>query len=328
MTKNGNRNIKNTIFTTEEEAQYDEKAKEILIQKSVLAHILVKTVEEFKGMDTAEVIPLIEGEPVIGAVPVDPGMTNIMIRNNGEKIIGLNTENRELYEGTAIFDILFYVRTGNGLVKIIINIEAQKDEPTKYHILNRATFYVCRMISSQKEREFVKSEYNEIKQVYSIWICMNRKKNSLEHIHFTKDSLVGEENWKGRLDLLNIVMIGLTEKIPEQGEKYELHRLLGTLLSQTLGAEEKIRIVEEEYHVSMEEKFREDINLMCNLSQGVKEAGIRSGKEFMVNVIVQNMQEQGYSIKQIADVLKISCQEVNDRMHYQESYEFKTENGK
>ena len=157
---------------------------------------------------------------------------------------------------------------------------------------------------------------------------MNRKKNSLEHIHFTKDSLDGEENWKGRLDLLNIVMIGLTEKIPEQGEKYELHRLLGTLLSQTLGAEEKIRIVEEEYHVSMEEKFREDINLMCNLSQGVKEAGIRRGKEFMVNVIVQNMQEQGYSIKQIADVLKISCQEVNDRMHYQESYAFKTESGK
>lgn len=32
--------------------------------------------------------------------------------------------------------------------------KAQKDEPTEYHILNRAIFYVCRLVSSQKERDF------------------------------------------------------------------------------------------------------------------------------------------------------------------------------
>ena len=29
----------------------------------------------------------------------------------------------------------------NGLSQIIVNIEAQKDEPTEYKILNRAIFY-------------------------------------------------------------------------------------------------------------------------------------------------------------------------------------------
>lgn len=64
--------------------------------------------------------------------------------------------------------------------QIIINVEAQKDEPNGYDILNRAIFYVSRMISSQKERDFSNSNYNDIKRVYSIWVCMNMPENSLE----------------------------------------------------------------------------------------------------------------------------------------------------
>jgi len=42
-----------------------------------------------------------------------------------------------------------------GPAQIIVNIEAQKGIPSEYKILNRAVFYVCRLISSQKERDFV-----------------------------------------------------------------------------------------------------------------------------------------------------------------------------
>ena len=52
------------------------------------------------------------------------------------------------------FDIVFYVRMKDGLSQIIINVEAQKDEPQRYGIINRAVFYVSRLISSQKERDF------------------------------------------------------------------------------------------------------------------------------------------------------------------------------
>ena len=34
--------------------------------------------------------------------------------------------------------------------------EAQKEEPGKYYILNRAIFYIGRIVSSQKGRDFVK----------------------------------------------------------------------------------------------------------------------------------------------------------------------------
>ena len=71
----------------------------------------------------------------------------------------------------------------DGLSQIIINVEAQKDEPQRYGILNRAVFYVSRLISSQKERDFENTEYDDIKRVYSIWVCMNMEENSLSHIH-------------------------------------------------------------------------------------------------------------------------------------------------
>ena len=75
------------------------------------------------------------------------------------------------------FDIIFYVRMKDGHSQIIVNLEAQKDEPTGCHILNRAVFYVSRLVSSQKERDFVNTNYNDIKRVFSIWICMNMDKN-------------------------------------------------------------------------------------------------------------------------------------------------------
>ena len=53
-----------------------------------------------------------------------------------------------------------------------------------------------------------------------------------EHIHLVKESIVNLHAWKGKLDLINIVMIGLSEDIPIHEEKYELHKLLGALLSQ------------------------------------------------------------------------------------------------
>ena len=104
---------------------------------------------------------------------MEPGLTNAVLDKNGQRIVGFNTESQEINEGLARFDIVFYVRTKDGLSQIIINVEAQKDEPGEYEILNRAIFYVSRLVSSQKERDFENSRYDDIKRVYSIWVCMN-----------------------------------------------------------------------------------------------------------------------------------------------------------
>lgn len=302
-----NTEIANAVNAAGDKAQYDTRVKRLLAQKSILAHILVKTVDEFKGMKPEDVVKYIEGEPSISVVPVEPGLANMEKPDAaGQRIVGLNTENAEINEGLVRFDIIFYVRMKNGLSQIIVNIEAQKDEPTEYKILNRAIFYVSRLISSQKERDFVNTNYDDIKQVFSIWICMNMDDNSLSHIHLTKDELLKPCNWKGNLDLLNIVLIGITNEIPEHDEKYEMHRLIGALLSSELKEREKLDIIEHEYNIPTSQEFREDVRIMCNLSTGIEERATEKTSE----KFILNMYKKGYTLDQIADVAETGVDEV------------------
>ena len=302
-----NTEIANAVNAAGDKAQYDTRVKRLLAQKSILAHILVKTIDEFKGMKPEDVVKYIEGEPSISVVPVEPGLANMEKTDaTGQRIVGLNTENAEINEGLVRFDIIFYVRMKNGLSQIIVNIEAQKDEPTEYKILNRAIFYVSRLISSQKERDFVNTNYDDIKQVFSIWICMNMDDNSLSHIHLTKDELLKPCNWKGNLDLLNIVLIGITNGIPEHDEKYEMHRLIGALLSSELKEQEKLDIIEHEYNIPTSQEFREDVRIMCNLSTGIEERATEKTSE----KFILNMYKKGYTLDQIADVAETGVDEV------------------
>ncbi|MCX4378089.1 MAG: hypothetical protein OSJ61_18250 [Lachnospiraceae bacterium] len=294
--------IKNAVSAADEDAQYDEKAKRLLGNKIILAHILVKTIDEFKGMNPNDVVSYIEGEPFISMVPVEPGLTNIEKEKSGQRIVGLNTENAEIHEGLIRFDIIFYVRMKDGISQVIVNVEAQKDEPTSYHILNRAVFYVSRLVSSQKERDFVKTNYNDIKRVFSIWVCMNMDENSMDYVHLTDDKLLGSYPWKGGLDLLNIVLIGIANELPEHDDKYELHRLLSTLLSMELSVDEKLGIMEKEYSIAVDDRIREDVSAMCNLSQGIRDNTLAE--------VIMTMHEKGYTSVQIAEIVKKTIEEV------------------
>ena len=79
---------------TDQKAQYDASAKRLLGQKIILAHILIRVVEEFKGMNPKDVVKYIEGEPMIGVVPTEPGLTNTNV--DGKRLVGINTENTKI----------------------------------------------------------------------------------------------------------------------------------------------------------------------------------------------------------------------------------------
>ena len=112
--------MKNAVNATDTGAQYDEKVKRLLGNKIILAHILVKVIDEFQKMEPKDVVSYIESEPVIGTVPVEPGLTNTVTEKDGHRIVGLNTENLEINEGLIRFDIIFYVRMKDGISQVII----------------------------------------------------------------------------------------------------------------------------------------------------------------------------------------------------------------
>lgn len=301
--------MKNMVRASNKDAQYDEKAKRLLGHKYILAYILVNTVDEFKGMAPKEAVQYIEGEPFIGVVPVEPGLTNVQKDDSeakGQRIIGLNSENAEINEGLVRFDIIFYVRMRDGLSQIIVNVESQKDEPSGYDVLDRVVFYVSRLISSQKERDFVHTNYNDIRRVFSIWICMNLDENSMGYVHLAYDKLIGDYQCRGRLDLLNIVLIGLSNELPERDERYVLHRLLGALLSKQLSVDEKLAIIEKEYNIPAETGIRKEVASMCNLSQGIREDATAEAQA----EIIMNMYRNGFTIEQIEIAVEKTAEEI------------------
>ena len=160
---------------TYQKAQYDACAKRLLGQKIILAHILIRVVDEFKGMDAETVASLIEGEPYISQVPVEPGLTNkeMVDAGTGERIVGLNTESSEIDEGKVYFDIIFYVRMRDGLAKMIINLEASQtmtaeqklklmkqeyDIPVDRHSIREEVKIMCNLSEGVEEMGYVKGE--------------------------------------------------------------------------------------------------------------------------------------------------------------------------
>ena len=117
---------------------------------------------------------------------------------------------------------------------------------------------------------------------------------------------------------MNISMIGLAKELPEHDETYELHRLLGALLSRELTIDEKLDIIGNEYDIPLEENFRKDMSTMCNLSQGVKEEGIAIGRREGLEEgrreghaeLITKMYKNGLSIEQIASATDKTVEEV------------------
>ena len=71
-----NTELKNAVKAADLKAQYDARVKRLVGHKRVLAQILIKTVDEFKGMNPKTVANCIEGTTYISTVPVEPGLTN------------------------------------------------------------------------------------------------------------------------------------------------------------------------------------------------------------------------------------------------------------
>lgn len=103
-----------------------------------------------------------------------------------------------------------------------------------------------------------------------------------------------------------------------QDDKYELHRLLGTLLSDKLSINTKFEIMKREYHIPLNDDFRKDVHTMCNLGEGIEERAIRETTERvtkdvtkeMTEQFVLNMYKKGYSLEQISDIMDKSTTEI------------------
>lgn len=259
--------LKRDLRNADGNAQYDQHAKNVLSNKKILAHILHRVVHELSDLTIEKIEQCIDGNVSVGETELMPN------------IVGLQQEDRVVGEDVVYFDLQFVVIRDDKQLKILFDVEAQKNYYPGYHIVTRGILYCSRMLSAQVATEFQIPKYDDLKKVYSIWLCFNSPKkvgNAISRYFLQKEDILGHTDMNTlAYDKLEIVQICLNEDAYEHED--ELIRLLNTVFSTRKSFNEIETIVENEYNIPMNDSFGEEVQKMCNLSEGIEQRGIEKG---------------------------------------------------
>lgn len=264
--------------TNDSGSTYDTNIKFLLADKQILSWILKYTLDEFKDMDVLDIRNCIGNDIDVDTKSVEPGLSNL------GRIKGTLTEDSVPGEGTIYYDIRFTAYCRDTEMKILVNLEAQMTSDANklgYHLENRIIFYLARMISAQKQTEFFHSDFDDLKPVRSIWICMDSDvmEDSIEEIGFESRLAYGNTKNRHKTDLIKGIIVNIRneaadtlETTPKSGNR--LIAMLEEILSKKTVVEKK-QILTDEYGMIMTEELEGRMQNMCNLSELVKESAVK-----------------------------------------------------
>ena len=233
------------------------------------------------------------------------------------KVQGMGNEDISQNEGTVYYDVRFNAiapsTEEHGNIRLIINAEAQNRFKPKYPLTKRAVYYGSRLISAQHGTVFTKSDYQKLRKVYSIWICVNPAKkfrNTITRYSLKPEAIIGNaveapENY----DLINIVMVCLGKM--EEWNDNNLIKFLGVLFQNELSAREKKDILERDFNIPMTETFESEVDDMCNLSQGVAEKAMQQGR---THILIELVNDGVLTIEKAAEKARMPVEEFRNAM--------------
>lgn len=237
------------------------------------------------------------------------------------KVQGMGNEDISQNEGTVYYDVRFNAiapSTGeHDNIRLIINAEAQNRFKPKYPLTKRAVYYGSRLISAQHGTVFTKSDYQKLRKVYSIWICVNpakRFRNTITRYSLKPETIIGNaveapENY----DLINIVMVCLGKM--EEWNDNNLIKFLGVLFQNELSAREKKDILERDFNIPMTETFESEVDDMCNLSQGVAEEAMQKGlQQGRTHILIELVNDGVLTIEKAAEKARMPVEEFRNAM--------------
>lgn len=289
--------------------RYDRYCKKLLTHSDVLALILANCVPEFRGMDLHEVADhIIDASRSSNAV-VDEVGTNM--------IVGLANEDRSVESEPIIYDMRFRARIPEGkstdgklIAEMFVNVEAQNDFNPGYYLHKRATYYVSRLISSQKGTFWHNSDYNKIRKVYSIWLCMNHPNlNSgfINHYGIVENRLFGNASFsEDRFTDFNFIVVGLNDT----SSVNNMVKALSGYFSDKTSGEEKCKYLEDA-GIKVSAEIQKEAKEMCNFSDNIERKGVAKGMaQGMAQSIANLMDSLRMSYEEAAKALKVSSDDL------------------
>ena len=304
-------NLAQAVEAANVSSSYDTNIKFLLADKQILARILKYALSEFKDMAIEDIMVSIGEDIEIETRQLDAGLSNLGRVNTA------NTEDNIPGEGKIVFDIRFTAYHIETEMKFLINLEAQRSsDPAKlgYHLENRILFYLARMISAQKQTEFFHSDYDNLKKVRSIWLCLSSSEDgdSIEEISLNRNTVFGSKKNKYDIDLMRGIIINVRIGKNIKDSQNTLISMLEKLLSE-ISVEEKKRILTEEFGMIMTTELEGRMQTMCNWSEAILERGMEKERLNAIERMIQAgaTKEQilsfGYTEKEFTEVESALC---------------------
>ena len=262
-------------------AKLDASAKKMLTNRQILAVILHDFVPEYRECTINDISEkyIEPGSIKMGSVQVEPDALSIE---------GISNEDASITEGRVTYDVLFNAvypakENRNELIGMFINVEAQAKYHPGYRLEKRGIYYAARRISSQIKSVDDKTNYGNLKKVYSIWICMGdvprKDAGTVSMYSFKKQDLYGEiaQN-ESVYDLMSVIMIRVNDREDMQEPVLDMLRSLFSTRNTKDDCIKKL----EQCGIELNEGTRKGLDHMCNFSDYVYntgyEAGVTSGE--------------------------------------------------
>lgn len=304
-------NLAQAVEATNASSSYDTNIKFLLADKQILARILKYAVSEFKDMTIEDIMASIGDDIEIETRPLDAGLSNM------GRVNASSTEDNVPGEGKIFFDIRFTAYHKEAEMKFLINLEAQRSsDPSKlgYHLENRIIFYLARMISAQKQTEFYHSDYDSLKKVRSIWLCLDNSEDgdTIEEISLDKKIVFGNKVNPYDIDLMRGIIINVRRGKAIKNSQNILINMLENLLSKT-SIEEKKRILTEEFGMIMTTELEGRMQTMCNWSEVIIEESIEKERLNAIERMIQagatkeQILSYGYTVKEFTEAESALC---------------------
>ncbi|MBP0961872.1 MAG: hypothetical protein J5864_06985 [Oscillospiraceae bacterium] len=255
----------------EGEEYLDAAGKALLSYKVISANILKACIPELSHLSVKEIADeCIIGEPEVSSVSVHRDSADCT--EKPEKINQSGNEDTDVDEGTVKYDIRFVVHIPGEeeYTKVYINLEAQNKLDPGYPLVKRGLYYDARMLSAQHGVEFEESDYGKIKKVYSIWICINPKKeyqNSINRYHINESNVLGNVKLPVKdYDVMETILVCLHTNGDKGKCGNKLVDMLSLIFDKNKASKEKQDELEKEYEITMTKEYNEVVDRMCDIS--------------------------------------------------------------
>ena len=283
----------------DQDTKQDGVAKMLFTHKQIVGWILQECFPEFKGC------------------PLDFIIINCLdCLDDVDYLIGDATHG----SGGTDMDVCIHVRLPQDLetkIGIIINIEIQNNFSPGYNIIKRGIYYECDLIVREKETVFTDSHYDDMKKVYTVWICLqapDKLANTFERYGMAKlnleDGIHAIHQNGAPYDLLDMVMIYLNNECQE--DRGPFMAMMRTLFSPTLSKEEKLKILKERYSITFKQEDEKVNKFIEYVKQVNLKIGEENGEKRTRRTVVANMLRIGRDEKEIQMILGLPASQVSE----------------